>query len=155
MKNTFLDEMPSLLNLQQSEMEHIEILESSDGEPEEIASVKTGYVDITKALEANPEDIVCLTELNDDEPIIIGHPDLADDESYRFSSFYSKIGNCPNKEIWMDEYWGYSPGGNHIYLYECQSEDGGTIKVAIWSGGEYDFPYVYITRSDLDRRLAL
>jgi hypothetical protein len=143
----------SLLNLKQSEEEYIETMESSDGEPEEIASAKTGFVAIAKALNAKPEDIVCLLNHDEDEPVIIGHPDLADDESYRFSSFYAKIGKCPNKEIWMDEYWGYSPGGNHIYLYECPAEDGGTIKVAVWSGAGWDFPYPYILASDLNRRL--
>ena len=155
MKNTFLNEVQSSLqNLIQNEEEYIANL-GYDAEADEIESLKSGFKAISKALEANPEDIVCLTDWNDDEPIIVGHDDLADDESYSFNSYRTKMSTCPSEEIWQDEVWLSTPGSNQIDVHECPTKDGGTVKVAEWNGSNWDYPWIYIKRSDLNTRLAI
>jgi hypothetical protein len=147
----FLD----LQNLIENEEEAIQNL-GPDAEDDEIESVKSGFRAIVDALGASPEDIVCLIDWNDDyDPIIVGHPDLANDEGWKFNEYYAKMSSCNSKEIWQDEVWSGSPGSNQIDLHECPTKDGGTVKVAEWNGANWDFPYIYIRRSDLNRRLAL
>jgi hypothetical protein len=147
----FLD----LQNLSQNKEEMISNL-GPDAEDDEIRSVKLGFRAIVNALGESPEDIVCLNDFTDNyDPIIVGHPDLANDEAWNFNDYYSKTQRGLSKEIWQDEVWLGSPGSNQIYVHECPTVDGGTIKVAEWNGSNWDYPWIYIKRSDLNKRLAL
>jgi len=144
----------SLENLKKSQDIIIKTMKSSDAEKGEIQSIESGFTAISKALNAKPEDIVCLIDYQN-EPIIVGHPDLADDEAYTFSSFHKKINKCPSKQIWIDEFWKNSPGSNQIDVYECPAKDGGIVKVAVWSGSNWDYSKPYILASDIKRHLKI
>jgi len=142
-----------LETLAEKEAEHVKHMMDSDPDHEEIASIKTGYEAIVKALESTPDDVVCLLDWHtNDDPVIVGHPDLADNDSYDFSKFYSKISRN-GTEIWVDKYWESSPGSNQIHLYELPAADGGVVKLAVWTGAGWDYPEPFMLATDLNRRL--
>ena len=141
-----------LMTLPQDMKVYVETKEGSDPEPGEIDSLKSGYDAIVKAMGVAPDKIVSLLKWDDDQDghIITGHPDLECEDPY--SKFYSKLPKV-GKEIWQDEIWSGTPDSNQIHVYELPAEDGGTVKLAVWTGAGWDEPHPYMLASDLKRRL--